>query len=1053
MPQQIINIGIAASDGTGDSVRVGGQKINANFTELYALVAQKSSQVVTNQLVNGSQLATLNSDGTFNVNGLVDYTGLSISTNASGASRWNFNTDGSLSFPDSTAQITAYLGTATTTRVGGVKPDGTSILISNGIISTGPITANLSFYTNAMYSTTGVLVKNGQTTSTAGLVIPPAAGGPFQINNSSDYVQIMSNQNTWKFGTDGSLTFPDTSVQTTAYTATVAKNLFSVTTNSASGGGSLTYGNGVFTFTPAVVYSLPTATTTVLGGVKVDGTTITINNGVISGANTYSLPTATTSVLGGVKVDGTSITISNGVISVGASLTGTITFKGTWNASTNTPTLVNGTGTLGWQYIVSVGGTRNLGAGSVTYNPGDLVIYDGSKWVNVASNTGVLSFNTRTGNVTLTSSDVTTALGYTPLQTTGLSVSTTTASGGGSLTYAAGSFTFAPASIPTYTVTTNSASGGGSLSITGTVLTFTPAVQYSLPTATTSVLGGVKVDNNTIVITNGVISVGSALTSATIFKGAWNASTNTPTLASGTGTIGNEYIVSVGGTRNIGNGTKTYNVGDLVIYDGTNWAQITGTNAVQSFNTRQGIITLTSLDVTTALGYTPLQSTSLSITSNAASGSTSTLSYASGVFTFTPASSASVLSGLSVASSNGFSGSVTSSALTIQTSVTGLLKGNGTAILPAVSGTDYQAPISATGILKSNGVSGNVAVAVADTDYIAPYGSTTKNYVLASPTGADGVPTFRRLTASDLPYAVAGTSVTGARGGVIPDGTTITITSGVISVGSLSSLTVSGISLIGSQANTTRFPNAKVIISDVSTGQQNESGNIGIIGEVLATGATRNAGVYGVGYSSGTFSAQGVIGEGHVIATSDTAPSVGVRGYANDTHAGGSNVGLYGDATNGLNNYSLYLNNGDIYSSGAKTWYLNGNLTFNGAYTISATAATATTSSTAASLGYIGTPINTQASTYTLVIGDAGKTIYAGGNLTIPANGTVAFPVGTIINVIASSAITVAITTDTLQWGGQATSQTGTRSIAIYGMASLVKVANTVWYISGVGVT
>ena len=34
---------------------------------------------------------------------------------------------------------------------------------------------------------------------------------------------------------------------------------------------------------------LPAATTTTLGGVKVDGTTITISNGVISGANTYTL--------------------------------------------------------------------------------------------------------------------------------------------------------------------------------------------------------------------------------------------------------------------------------------------------------------------------------------------------------------------------------------------------------------------------------------------------------------------------------------------------------------------------------------------------------------------------------------------------------------------------------------------------------------------------------------------------------------------------------------------------------------------------------------------
>jgi hypothetical protein len=121
--------------------------------------------------------------------------------------------------------------------------------------------------------------------------------------------------------------------------------------------------------------------------------------------------------------------------------------------------------------------------------------------------------------------------------------------------------------------------------------------------------------------------------------------------------------------------------------------------------------------------------------------------------------------------------------------------------------------------------------------------------------------------------------------------------------------------------------------------------------------------------------------------------------------------------------------------------------------TFGGTVADATTTSTAKGVGYLGTPINTQAGTYTLAIGDVGKTIYAGGNLTIPANASVAFPVGTIINVIASSAITVAITSDTLQWGGQATSQTGTRTVAIYGMATLIKVTNTIWYISGVGVT
>ncbi len=63
-------------------------------------------------------------------------------------------------------------------------------------------------------------------------------------------------------------------------------------------------------------YTLPTASTTVLGGVKIDGTTITISNGIISSAAAYTLPIASTTVLGGIKVDGTTVTINaQGVIS------------------------------------------------------------------------------------------------------------------------------------------------------------------------------------------------------------------------------------------------------------------------------------------------------------------------------------------------------------------------------------------------------------------------------------------------------------------------------------------------------------------------------------------------------------------------------------------------------------------------------------------------------------------------------------------------------------------------------------------------------------------
>jgi hypothetical protein len=78
-----------------------------------------------------------------------------------------------------------------------------------------------------------------------------------------------------------------------------------------------TNGAGQLTFTSAGgSYTLPTASTTVLGGVRVDGTTITINgSGIISSASAYTLPAATASVRGGIKV-GSGLTITGDVLSV-----------------------------------------------------------------------------------------------------------------------------------------------------------------------------------------------------------------------------------------------------------------------------------------------------------------------------------------------------------------------------------------------------------------------------------------------------------------------------------------------------------------------------------------------------------------------------------------------------------------------------------------------------------------------------------------------------------------------------------------------------------------
>lgn len=76
------------------------------------------------------------------------------------------------------------------------------------------------------------------------------------------------------------------------------------------------------------------------------------------------------------------------------------------------------------------------------------------------------------------------------------------------------------------------------------------------------------------------------------------------------------------------------------------------------------------------------------------------------------------LTSVAVTSANGFAGTSsggTTPSLTLTTSITGLLKGNGTAMSAATAGTDYSAGTSAlaTGILKSTTTTGALTIAVA----------------------------------------------------------------------------------------------------------------------------------------------------------------------------------------------------------------------------------------------------------------------------------------------------------------------------------------------------
>jgi hypothetical protein len=135
------------------------------------------------------------------------------------------------------------------------------------------------------------------------------------------------------------------------------------------------------------------------------------------------------------------------------------------------------------------------------------------------------------------------------------------------------------------------------------------------------------------------------------------------------------------------------------------------------------------------------------------------------------------------------------------------------------------------------------------------------------------------------------------------------------------------------------------------------------------------------------------------------------------------------------------------------------------AYPVEPTGTTTGTVTQSAQLaGYLGMPQNPETATgvfsYTLTASDAGKHIYYTGTptsaaLVIPANTAVAFEIGTTIVIMNDHGntvpISISITTNTLQLAG--TGATGTRTLARFGVASIVKVTATKWIISGNGLT
>jgi len=80
-------------------------------------------------------------------------------------------------------------------------------------------------------------------------------------------------------------------------------------------------------------------------------------------------------------------------------------YQGTWNASTNTPTLASSVGTAGYYYIVAAAGSTNLN-GITDWQIGDWAVFNGTIWQKIDQSNLVTSVAGRTGAIVLTTADI-----------------------------------------------------------------------------------------------------------------------------------------------------------------------------------------------------------------------------------------------------------------------------------------------------------------------------------------------------------------------------------------------------------------------------------------------------------------------------------------------------------------------------------------------------------------------------------------------------------------------------------------------------------------------
>jgi hypothetical protein len=567
-----------------------------------------------------------------------------------------------------------------------------------------------------------------------------------------------------------------------------------------------------------------TGAATLTGYVKGNGTAnmtaaSTIPNTDITGLGTASTKDAG-AALGVATLDATGkVPVSE----LPAAVLGALSYQGTWDASTNTPTLTSSVGTKGYYYVVSVAGSTNLN-GITDWQVGDWAVYNGTVWQKVdntdaggdvvgpasATDNAITRFDGTTGRVIQNS--------VTTIDDTGNAsgILSQQFSNGAAVTSAAGKIWY-DGSAGSW----NAGMGGGNITQqigeelfvygkASAAITDSP-LQIIYQTGATGASGVITFAPTTAGITDGTLILGVA----------------TENLALN----GFGRITSYGVVRGITtNGTafgETWVDGDEIYYN-----PVTG-NPTKVKPVAPNIkVSVGTLIHAGAGGSGSIQ---VEINHGSVLGGTDSNVQLNGV------------TNGQIISYDGGNGYWKNTELTAGTGISVSKSVNGvltvTNTLPSLGGT----VTSVTGtspVVSSGGATPAISLASSYGDTQNPYASKTANFVLAAPNGAAGVPTFRAVVATDIPTLNQNTTGSAA---TLTTGRTIAITgdltytspsfngsANVTAAGTLATVNAN----VGAFTNASVTVNAKGLVTAVSSGTAPVTSVTGTAPVVSSGGAT-----------------------------------------------------------------------------------------------------------------------------------------------------------------------------------------------------------------------